>query len=196
MVDHTVKREDIFHTNKRVNEERLVSEKPKKRNEHVCVSRRMDPPEVQPMHRGIERVIGFNDIDFRKTSQEQLRRGQRKTFSMELMLLMDPCETSNLLEFCKSENIVVVVYSALGSQRDPNCNENIRVNLYQVERDSSYLLDEPILSAIAKKHNRNSCQVAQHYQLQWSLVLLTKSSSEKRIKENFQGSRGWKVSPE
>ncbi|KAF5927998.1 hypothetical protein HPG69_014156 [Diceros bicornis minor] len=35
----------------------------------------------------------------------------------------------NLMEFRKCKDISVVAYSALGSQRDPNCNENIRVNL-------------------------------------------------------------------
>ncbi|KAF5928648.1 hypothetical protein HPG69_008436 [Diceros bicornis minor] len=59
-----------------------------------------------------------------------------------------------------------------------------------MERNSSYLLDEPILSAIAKKHNLNPCQVSQHYQLQWRLVVLAKSFSEKRVKENFQEHTG------
>ncbi|KAF5928647.1 hypothetical protein HPG69_008435, partial [Diceros bicornis minor] len=38
---------------------------------------------------------------------------------------------SNLMEFCKCKDIVVVAHSALGSQRDPNYNENIRMNLCQ-----------------------------------------------------------------
>ncbi|KAF5928656.1 hypothetical protein HPG69_008444, partial [Diceros bicornis minor] len=53
---------------------------------------------------------------------------------------------SNLPEFCKSKDIVVVACSALASQT--------------VERDSPYLLEEPILNSIAKKHNRNPGHVA------------------------------------
>ncbi|XP_004425456.1 PREDICTED: prostaglandin-E(2) 9-reductase-like [Ceratotherium simum simum] len=87
---------------------------------------------------------------------------------------------SKLLEFCQSKDIVVVAYSALGSHRDPNW----------VERDSPYLLEDPILNAIAKKHNRSPGQVALRYQLQrggWGGgVVLAKSFNEKRIKENFQ----------
>uniref|UniRef100_A0A5F5PGG4 NADP-dependent oxidoreductase domain-containing protein n=1 Tax=Equus caballus TaxID=9796 RepID=A0A5F5PGG4_HORSE len=83
---------------------------------------------------------------------------------------------SKLLEFCKSQDIVLVAYSALGSHRDPNW----------VERDSPYLLEDPILNAIAKKHNRSPGQIALRYQLQRGVVVLAKSFNEKRIQENFQ----------
>ncbi|XP_054446795.1 aldo-keto reductase family 1 member C15-like isoform X2 [Pteronotus mesoamericanus] len=83
---------------------------------------------------------------------------------------------SKLLEFCKSKDIVLVAYSVLGSQRDPNW----------VEKDSPVLFEDPILNAIAKKHNRSLGQVALRYQVQRGLVVLVKSFNEKRIKENFQ----------
>ncbi|XP_073857010.1 putative aldo-keto reductase family 1 member C8 isoform X3 [Macaca fascicularis] len=83
---------------------------------------------------------------------------------------------SKLLEFCKSKDIVLVAYSALGSQRDPQW----------VDPDSPHLLEEPILKSIAKKHSRSPGQVALRYQLQRGVVVLAKSFSEKRIKENFQ----------
>ncbi|XP_045713986.1 putative aldo-keto reductase family 1 member C8 isoform X2 [Phyllostomus hastatus] len=83
---------------------------------------------------------------------------------------------SKLLEFCKSKDIVLVAYSALGSQRDPTW----------VEKDSPILLEDPIMNAIAKKHSRNPGQVALRYQVQRGVVVLAKSFNEKRIKENFQ----------
>ncbi|MEJ1284465.1 aldo-keto reductase family 1 member C14 [Cricetulus griseus] len=83
---------------------------------------------------------------------------------------------SKLLEFCKSKDIVLVAYSALGSHRDPNW----------IDSDSPYLLEEPILKTIAKKHNRTPGQVALRYLLQRGVVVLAKSFNEKRIKENFQ----------
>ncbi|KAK2504931.1 hypothetical protein MC885_015207, partial [Smutsia gigantea] len=83
---------------------------------------------------------------------------------------------SKLLEFCKSKNIVLIAYSALGTQRDPKW----------VQKDSPHLLEEPVLKEIAKKHNRNPGQVALRYQLQRGVVVLAKSFNEKRIKENFQ----------
>ncbi|XP_036744132.2 aldo-keto reductase family 1 member C15-like isoform X3 [Manis pentadactyla] len=83
---------------------------------------------------------------------------------------------SKLLEFCKSKDIVLVAYSALGTQRDPKW----------VPEDSPHLLEDPVLKEIAKKHSRNPGQVALRYQLQRGVVVLAKSFNEKRIKENFQ----------
>ncbi|XP_066241269.1 aldo-keto reductase family 1 member C15-like [Saccopteryx leptura] len=83
---------------------------------------------------------------------------------------------SKLLEFCKSKDIVLVAYSALGTQRDPNW----------VDKDSPVLLEDPTLNAIAKKHNRSAAQVALRYQGQRGVVVLAKSFNEKEIKENFQ----------
>nr|XP_020011184.1 prostaglandin F synthase 1-like [Castor canadensis] len=81
-----------------------------------------------------------------------------------------------LLEFCKSKDIVLVAYSALGSHRDPKW----------VGPDSPHLLEDPILNAVAKKHKRTPAQVALRYQLQRGVVVLAKSFNEKRIKENFE----------
>ncbi|XP_049632274.1 aldo-keto reductase family 1 member C15-like isoform X8 [Suncus etruscus] len=81
-----------------------------------------------------------------------------------------------LLDYCKSKDIVLVAYSALGSHRHPDW----------VPKDSPYLLEDPVLKAIAKKHNRSPGQVALRYQVQRGVVVLAKSFTEKRIKENFQ----------
>ena len=48
------------------------------------------------------------------------------------------------------------------------------------------LLEDPVLNAIAKKHNRTPGQVSLRYLLQRGVVVLAKSFNEKRIKENTQ----------
>ncbi|XP_036616590.1 prostaglandin-E(2) 9-reductase-like [Trichosurus vulpecula] len=83
---------------------------------------------------------------------------------------------SKLLEFCKSNDIILVACSALGSQREPPW----------VDEKSPILLEDPFLGAIAKKHNRSPAQVALRYQIQRGVVVLAKSFTEKRIMENFQ----------
>uniref|UniRef100_F7C012 NADP-dependent oxidoreductase domain-containing protein n=1 Tax=Ornithorhynchus anatinus TaxID=9258 RepID=F7C012_ORNAN len=82
---------------------------------------------------------------------------------------------SKLLEFCKANDIVLVAYSALGSQMSMSGNPSFPV-----------LLEDPVLGAIAKKHNRTPALVALRYQLQRGVVVLAKSFNEKRIKENMQ----------
>ncbi|XP_020857192.1 prostaglandin-E(2) 9-reductase-like isoform X4 [Phascolarctos cinereus] len=83
---------------------------------------------------------------------------------------------SKLLEFCKSNDIILVAYSSLGTHREAPW----------VDQNSPIVLEDPVLGAIAKKHNRTPAQVAIRYQIQRGLVVLAKSFTEKRIKENFQ----------
>ncbi|KAM4813360.1 aldo-keto reductase family 1 member C3-like [Urocitellus parryii] len=81
-----------------------------------------------------------------------------------------------LLDFCKSKDIVLVAFSALGTQRDKRW----------VDQNSPVLLDDPVLGALAKKHKRSPALIALRYQLQRGVVVLAKSFNENRIKENIQ----------
>uniref|UniRef100_A0A452FHN9 NADP-dependent oxidoreductase domain-containing protein n=1 Tax=Capra hircus TaxID=9925 RepID=A0A452FHN9_CAPHI len=83
---------------------------------------------------------------------------------------------SKLLGFCKSHDIVLVAYGALGSQRLSKwVNPNYPI-----------LLEDPVLCAIAKKHKQTPALVALRYQIQRGVVVLAKSYNRKRIKENMQ----------
>nr|XP_044618395.1 aldo-keto reductase family 1 member C23 isoform X1 [Equus asinus] len=82
---------------------------------------------------------------------------------------------SKLLDFCKSKDIVLVAYSALGTQRE-----------HWIDHSSPVLLDDPVLCAMAKKYKRTPALIALRYQLQRGVVVLAKSYNEKRIKENVQ----------
>ncbi|XP_028746827.1 estradiol 17 beta-dehydrogenase 5 [Peromyscus leucopus] len=81
-----------------------------------------------------------------------------------------------LLDFCKSKDIVLVAYSALGSHREKKW----------VDHNTPILLDDPVLGSMAKKYKRTPALIALRYQLQRGVVVLAKSFTEKRIKENIQ----------
>ncbi|XP_073506336.1 aldo-keto reductase family 1 member C1-like [Phyllobates terribilis] len=83
---------------------------------------------------------------------------------------------SKLLEFCKSRDIVLVGYSVLGSSRVEGW----------IDQNSPKVLEDPVLNTIAKKLNRSPAQVAMRYLLQRGCVVLAKSFSPERIKQNFQ----------
>ncbi|XP_068843919.1 dihydrodiol dehydrogenase 3-like [Capricornis sumatraensis] len=83
---------------------------------------------------------------------------------------------SKLLEFCKSHDIVLVAYGALGAQR----------TFQWVNPNLPFLLEDPVLSAIGKKHKQTPALVALRYQIQRGVVVLAKSYNRKRIKENIQ----------
>ncbi|KAL4841697.1 hypothetical protein H8958_012828 [Nasalis larvatus] len=171
--DGAVKREDIFYTTK-------------------LWTTFFRPELVRP---ALERSLKKLQLDYvelfiihnplaMKSGEELLPKDASGNIIFDTVDLRDTWEVechpylnqSKLLEFCKSKDIVLVAYSALASHRDPNW----------MDPDSPYLLEEPTLKSIAKKHNRSPGQVALRYQLQWGVVVLAKSFSEKRIKENFQ----------
>ncbi|KAM4676566.1 aldo-keto reductase family 1 member C15-like [Discoglossus pictus] len=83
---------------------------------------------------------------------------------------------SKMLQFCKSNDIVLVGYSVLGSSRDENWTD----------QNSPVLLEDPVLNTIAKQHNHTPAQVAMRYLLQRGIVVLAKSFNATRIKQNFQ----------
>ncbi|XP_055287467.1 prostaglandin F synthase 1-like [Moschus berezovskii] len=83
---------------------------------------------------------------------------------------------SKLLEFCKSHDIVLVAYGALGSQRLSKW----------VNQNHPVLLEDPVLCDIAKKHKQTPALVALRYQIQRGIVVLAKSYNKNRIKENIQ----------
>nr|XP_005901876.1 PREDICTED: prostaglandin F synthase 2 [Bos mutus] len=83
---------------------------------------------------------------------------------------------SKLLEFCKSHDIVLVAYAALGAQ----------LLSEWVNSNNPVLLEDPVLCAIAKKHKQTPALVALRYQVQRGVVVLAKSFNKKRIKENMQ----------
>lgn len=80
-----------------------------------------------------------------------------------------------LLEYCKQKDIVVVGYSPLGTSRDPSW-----VNI-----KSPPLLEDELLTSIAKKHKKTTAQVALRFNVQKGVVVIPKSFNPQRIKENF-----------
>ncbi|KAG8546172.1 hypothetical protein GDO81_019652 [Engystomops pustulosus] len=83
---------------------------------------------------------------------------------------------SKLLEFCKSQDIVLVAYGVLGSSRAEGW----------IDQNSPKVLEDSVFNAVAKKLNHTPGQVIQRYLLQRGVVVLAKSCIPERIKENFQ----------
>ncbi|XP_060229025.1 estradiol 17 beta-dehydrogenase 5-like isoform X3 [Meriones unguiculatus] len=98
-------------------------------------------------------------------------------FPTSLMVECHPyLNQGKLLDFCKSKDIVLVAYSALGSHREKKW----------VDQTSPILLNDPVLGSMAKKYKRTPALIALRYQLQRGVVVLAKSFTEQRIKENMQ----------
>nr|XP_034366214.1 aldo-keto reductase family 1 member C15-like [Arvicanthis niloticus] len=175
MVDRSVKREDLFYTTKPGEELMPEDANGKVILETVDIRDTWEALE-KCKDAGLSKSIGVSHFNHKQLELILNKPGLKCKPTCNQVECHPYLNQSKLLEFCKSKDIVLVVYSALGTQRDP----------YWVSSDSPYLLEDPVLMTIAKKHNRTPGQVALHYQLQRGVVVLAKSFNEKRIKENFQ----------
>jgi diketogulonate reductase-like aldo/keto reductase len=72
-----------------------------------------------------------------------------------------------LLEFCNKNGIVLQAFAALGHSTEPK------------------LLDDPVITSIAKRVNRTPAQVLLAWAVQRGTALLTTSKTPSRIQENF-----------
>ncbi|XP_018426642.1 PREDICTED: rho crystallin isoform X1 [Nanorana parkeri] len=82
---------------------------------------------------------------------------------------------SKLHAYCKSKDIVLVAYSVLGSHRDKNW----------VDLSLPVLLEDPVLVEVAAKYNRSPAEIAMRFVLQKGIVVLAKSFSSARLKQNL-----------
>jgi diketogulonate reductase-like aldo/keto reductase len=73
-----------------------------------------------------------------------------------------------LLDYCRDNRIVLQAFAALGHSSEPK------------------LLNDPVITAIAKRVNKTPAQVLLAWAIQRGTALLTTSKTPSRIKENFE----------
>ncbi|CAB1455696.1 unnamed protein product [Pleuronectes platessa] len=84
---------------------------------------------------------------------------------------------TEMVEFCKSRNITLVAYSPFGSPaRAPD--------MFNGDTDPHKLLDDTVVTEIAKKHRHSSAQVLLRYHIQQGVAVIPKSDKPHRILEN------------
>ena len=74
----------------------------------------------------------------------------------------------DLLDYCGKNGIVLQAFAALGHSSEPK------------------LLEDPVITAIAKRVNKTPAQVLLAWAIQRGTALLTTSKTPSRIKENFE----------
>ncbi|EGV95093.1 Aldo-keto reductase family 1 member C18 [Cricetulus griseus] len=147
--DGTVKREDIF-----------------------CTSKAME----KCKDAGLTKSIGVSNFNCRQLEMILNKPGLKYKPVCNQVECHPYLNQSKLLEYCKMNDIILVAYGALGTQRYKYC----------VNEDTPFLLDDPVLCAMAEKYKRTPALIALRYQLQRGIVVLAKSFNEERIRENMQ----------
>ncbi|MCX6753483.1 MAG: aldo/keto reductase [Candidatus Nomurabacteria bacterium] len=82
-------------------------------------------------------------------------------------------QQTELLEFCKRNGIILTGYSPLGS---PGNNK---------DKGLPILVEDSIILAIASSHNKSPAQILIRWGIQRGTVVIPKSVTEERIKENL-----------
>jgi len=111
------------------------------------------------------KAIGLSDVNVEKTKEIfESARIKPAVVHVESHPYLPEWE---LLEFCHQNGIVLQAFAALGHSSEPR------------------LLDDPVITSIAKRVNKTPAQVALAWAIQRGTALLTTSKTPSRIKENF-----------
>ncbi|MBV8227682.1 MAG: aldo/keto reductase [Verrucomicrobia bacterium] len=111
------------------------------------------------------KAIGLSDVNVEKAKEiTESARIKPAVVHVESHPYLPEWE---LLEFCNKNGIVFQAFAALGHSSEPR------------------LLDDPVITSIAKKVNKTPAQVVLAWALQRGTALLTTSKTPSRIKENF-----------
>jgi len=84
---------------------------------------------------------------------------------------------NELLQFCRENDIYVTAYGSLGARGlDSRAKKDGLVDL----------IDSPVISSIAKTHNKTPAQVLLRWSVDSNVICIPKSVTSDRIKQNFE----------
>uniref|UniRef100_A0A1A8LAF4 alcohol dehydrogenase (NADP(+)) n=4 Tax=Nothobranchius TaxID=28779 RepID=A0A1A8LAF4_9TELE len=84
---------------------------------------------------------------------------------------------TDMIEFCRSKNIVLTAYSPFGSPERPP-------DLLRGDTDPYKLLADPVVADVARKHRKSPAQVLLRYHVQQGIAVIPKSDKPHHILEN------------
>jgi diketogulonate reductase-like aldo/keto reductase len=118
------------------------------------------------VYEGRCKAIGLSDVDLDQTKKIfEAARIKPAVVHVESHPYLPQWE---LLDYCRKNGIVLQAFAALGHSSEPK------------------LLDDPVITAIARRVNKTPAQVLLAWAIQRGTALLTTSKSSGRIKENFE----------
>nr|CAD7204033.1 unnamed protein product [Timema douglasi] len=130
---------------------------------------------------GRAKAIGLSNFNARQIKRVwSAARIKPANLQVELHVYFQQRE---LTAFCKALDITVCAYAPIGNPSFPDLAKKI-----SGKADLSFYkpLEDPVVGKIAKKHNKTPAQVLLRWIIQRGIVVIPKSKTPSRIKENFE----------
>nr|XP_022326992.1 aldose reductase-related protein 1-like isoform X2 [Crassostrea virginica] len=121
---------------------------------------------------GLVKAIGLSNFNIGQT-ERVLQNCRIKPSNLQIEV-HPYLSNKKLVDFCQANGISVTAYAPLGNP-----------NRTWAGKDDPIVFEEPILKEIAERKNKSIAQVCLRFLLQRNIVVIPKSVTPKRIKENI-----------
>lgn len=130
---------------------------------------------LEAKRQGLVKHIGVSNFSIKKL--KDLATKTNEVPEMNQIELHPYLQQTEMLEYCKEQNIHLTAFSPLGSgDRIPSMKGP----------DEPSLLENKTIMRIAKKHNASPAQVIINWSVSRGTAVIPKSTNESRIKENLR----------
>ncbi|KAK9875411.1 hypothetical protein WA026_007804 [Henosepilachna vigintioctopunctata] len=130
------------------------------------------------MNAGLAKAIGVSN--FNKSQIERLLKNCTIKPSCLQIEIHGYLQQNELVDFCKTNNIIVTAFSPLGSRSMTSFSAKRGTKL-----DLPDVLSDPTIQKIAKKHSKTEAQVMLRFDIQRGIIPIPKSSNPERMQQNL-----------
>ncbi len=128
--------------------------------------------------RGLCRHLGVSNFSTAKL--QALIKTARLAPEMNQIELHPYLQQPGMLDFCRANNIHLTAFAPLGSADRP---DRLKVD------GEPILLEDPVISTIAKKHGASPAQILIAWSIQRNVAVIPKSANPERIRQNFEAAQ-------